>query len=67
MTIEIGHVSDSLDAMILHSTEAGGFMRASVREVRKMVHAAKAGAFDGLFTDPPLHRSASADAPSPTA
>jgi len=65
MTIEIGHVSGSFDAMILHSTEAGGFMQASVQEVRKMVHAAQSGAFDGLFTDPPQDRSASADAPSP--
>ena len=65
MTIEIGHVAASAGAMLLHSTVTGGFLPADREEVCKMVDAAKAGAFDGLFTDPPVHTSASADAPSP--
>lgn len=66
MTIEVGHIAASPGAMMLHSTETGRFLPAGLSEVREMVEAAKAGAFDGLFTDPPRHSSASADAPSPT-
>lgn len=64
MTIEVGVHPDVPTAMIMHSTESGRFMSASRDETRAMVDAAKRGDFDGLFTDPPEHTSASADAPS---
>jgi hypothetical protein len=65
VTIEIGHLEASRGAMMFHSTASGRFLTADLEEVREMVDAAKAGAFDGLFTDPPRHHSASAAAPSP--
>jgi hypothetical protein len=60
--IEIGVHPDMPTAMIYHSTETGRFMPAGREETIEMIAAAKRGDFDGLFTDPPVHRSASAAA-----
>lgn len=50
--------------MMVHSTESGRFLPCTTAEVVEFVAAVKAGDFDGLFTMPPVHPSASADAPA---
>jgi hypothetical protein len=62
--IEIGVHPDMPTAMIYHSTYSGRFMPAGREETIEFIEAAKRGDFDGLFTEPPEHTSASAAAPS---
>jgi hypothetical protein len=62
--IEIGIHPDMPGAMIYHSTESGRFMPAGRQETIELFNAVKRGDFDGLFTDPPVHTSASAAAPA---
>jgi hypothetical protein len=64
--IEIGINPDSPTAMIYHSDYSGRFMAAGREETIEFFDAIKRGDFDGLFTDPPEHTSASAAAPSRT-
>ena len=63
--IELGIHPDAPGAMIYHSTESGMFMPADRQETIDFINAAKRGDFDGLFTEPPTHTSASAAAPAP--
>lgn len=62
--IELGIHPDTPGAMIYHSTDSGRFMPAGREETIDFLNAVKRGDFDGLFTCPPEHTSASAAAPS---
>jgi hypothetical protein len=62
--IELGTHPDMPTAMMYHSDYSGQFMAAGREETIEFIEAAKRGDLDGLFTDPPLHTSASAAAPS---
>lgn len=64
MTIEVGIHPEMPTAMLFHSTDSGRFMPAGHEEIIDFINAAKRGELDGLFTTPPEHTSASADAPS---
>jgi hypothetical protein len=63
--IELGIHPEDPEAMLFHSDAVGKFMPADRDEVIEFIAAAKRGDFDGLFTDPPVYRSASAAAPAP--
>jgi hypothetical protein len=62
--IEVGVHPTMPTAMMYHSDYSGQFMAVGSEETVEFFEAVKRGDFDGLFTDPPEHTSASAAAPS---